>query len=223
MLKILKWNLWRWKIVLITPNVLVPCFRNTSLDQYRHTAVSLRFLQLPFPIAKLHSKFTTKEWKVWTKNPIYHCLISYNYSYPSHIQYLLHVCLKNSKSLIESRGQSWNIRSCDIRQVQLWFIVILRPVTSKDTQYLPRANPTYSDEADRNTTTKILEKEINGRCIGGIGPWQFWKLGKCCPVPLTSEKECSMIYLTLVLLFGRSYTGRCSLLLLAPYSWRFFF
>lgn len=149
--------------------------------------------------------------------------LAYNYSYPSHMQYLLHVCLKNSKSLIESRGQSWNIRSCDIRQVQLWFIVILRPVTSKDTQYLPRANPTYSDEADRNTTTKILEKEINGRCIGGIGPWQFWKLGKCCLVPLTSEKECSMIYLTLVLLFGRSYTGRCSLLLLAPYSWRFFF
>lgn len=42
-----------------------------------HTAAILPFLQLPFPIIKLHDKFTTKEWKIGTKDPAYHSLISW--------------------------------------------------------------------------------------------------------------------------------------------------
>lgn len=71
--------------------------------------------------------------------------LGYNYSYPFHMQYPLHVCLKNSKSLMQSWYQSWNTRSCDIHQIQLWLIFILRPVTSKDIQYLTPTNPAYSD------------------------------------------------------------------------------
>lgn len=152
-LKILKWNLWSRKIVLITPNVLVPQFQKHKLwsisDILLHLCLFYSFL---FPLLNYIAHLLQRSEKFGPRiQSTIVLFLAYNYSYPSHVQYLLHVCLKNSKSLIQSRGQSWKTRSCDVRQVQLWFIVILRPVTSKDTQYLPRANPTYSDETEIGT------------------------------------------------------------------------
>lgn len=58
--KILVWSLCTWKIFLITLCVLEPQFQKQKPELISNCC-SFPFLQLAFPIAKLHGKFTTKE------------------------------------------------------------------------------------------------------------------------------------------------------------------
>lgn len=84
--------------------------------------------------------------------------LGYNYSYLFHMQYLLHVCLKNSKSLIQSWCQSWNqdlviyIRSnCGL--YSYWDLWPQKTISDPHKPSIQWWN------WDSNATIKILEKE----------------------------------------------------------------